>query len=136
MNATRACSPCSSISSSVSDTGTPAARSSKKNSTSTAVQERQLLEQHHILFVLQQRAMQDRNGLLRIIAAQRLGCDVLRYQQLDPVEQLRGGGLLPQPRCFADTEESRQRLGQQCLLEAREMHLDDAAHRGFVRKAD
>src|SRR5690606_41696177 len=63
-------------------------RSLKKNGTSmiecsapATVQEHQLLEQMHILLVLQQRAMQRRNGLLRIVAAQRLRRNVLRDQQ-------------------------------------------------------
>ena len=32
-----------------------------------------------------------------VVASERLGGDVLRYQQLDPVQQLGGGGFLLEP---------------------------------------
>src|ERR1039458_10801029 len=135
-HATRARNPSSNINSSVSATGRPAARNAKKNSTSTAMQERQLLEQHQVLLVLQQRTMQQRNGPLWVLGAQRLGRDVLRHQQLDPIQQFGSGRFLLEARCVADAEERRQCLGQQLLLEPRKVDLDDAAHRGIVGEAD
>src|SRR5580704_16087629 len=119
------------------DTGTPARRSRKKNLTSIpAVKEQQLLEQLHVLLVLEQRAIQGRDELLRIVAAQGLGRNVLGHEELDPIQELGGGRLLLQARRVANLEERRQRLVQQIALQARKMHIDDLRHRGRVRKAD
>src|SRR3982075_4357300 len=57
-------------------------------------QERQPLEQVHILFVLQQRAVQRRDQLARVTLPQHFRRDVLVEQQFQPVEQLRGRRLL------------------------------------------
>src|ERR1700683_4542428 len=119
------------------DTGTPALRSRKKNLTSIpAMQEQQLLEQVHILLVLEQRAVQRRNQLLGVVAAQRVGRYVFRHQELDPIEKLRGGGLFLQTGGFADLEECGERLAQQLALQIGIVHIDDLRHRRFVRKAD
>src|ERR1700733_12127614 len=100
------------------DTGTPALFSSKKNLTSIpAVEEQQLFEQVHVLLVLEQRAVQRRNELLRIVAAQNLGGYVLGHQQLDPVQELRRGGLLFQARRLPDLEKGPQGLVQQLALQ-------------------
>ena len=48
------------------------------------------LEQVHVLLVLEQRAMQGRNQLLRIALAQDFRPDILDHQELEPVEQLGG----------------------------------------------
>src|SRR5580658_10584087 len=119
------------------ETGTPAARSRKKNLTSIpAVKEQQLLEQMHVLLVLEQGAVQGRDELLRVVAAQRLRRNVLGHQQLDPIQELGGGGFLLQSGRVANLEERRQRLVQQIALQARKMHVDDLRHRGRIGKAD
>ena len=51
----------------------------------------------HVLLVLEQRAVQGRNQLLGVALAQSLWGYVLVEQELQPVEQLRGGRLLLQP---------------------------------------
>src|SRR5450759_1118313 len=115
------------------DTGTPVPRSKKKNLTSIpAIEKQQLLEQVHILFVLEQRAVQRRNQLLRVVAAQRLGRYILGDQQLDPIQQLGRGRFLFQPGCLANIEERRERLAQQLALQIRKVHIDDLRHGLFV----
>src|SRR3984885_2162158 len=59
-------------------------------------QERQTLEEVHVLLVLEQRAVQRRDELGRVLLAQRLGRHVLVQEQLQPVEKLRGRRLLLQ----------------------------------------
>jgi hypothetical protein len=100
------------------------------------MKEQELLEQVHILLVLEQRAVQRRNQLLGVVAAQRFGRYVLRHQQLDPIEELGGRGLLLQTGGFADPEERGERLAQQLALQIGVVHIDDLRHRRFVRKAD
>src|SRR5271167_2139601 len=90
----------------------------------------------HVLLVLQQRAVQGRNELLRVIAAQNLGRNILGYQQLDPIQQFGGGRLLLQARRFAYLEKRGQRLVQQLALQIRKVHIDDLRHRRRVREAD
>src|SRR5688572_15808446 len=75
--------------------GTPAARNIRKKRISTArrlagaarapVQEHELLEEVHVLLVLQERAVQRRDRRLRVVGAQGLRRDVLGDEQLDPV---------------------------------------------------
>ncbi len=60
----------------------------------------------------------------------------LGEQELQPVEELRGRRLLLQAGHIAQTEEHFERLGQQCLLQPRKMHVDDARHRLLVGKPD
>src|SRR6185295_19711276 len=56
--------------------------------------EHELLEQVHVLLVLQERAVERRDDGLALVRAQRLGRKVLGEQELQPVEQLRGRRLL------------------------------------------
>ena len=65
-----------------------------------------------------------------------LRADVLDHQELEPVEQFRGRRLLLQARHVADLVEQLQRLGDQPLLDAGEMHLDDRRHGVGIGKAD
>jgi len=93
--------------------------SRKKNLTSIpAVEKQQLLEQVHVLLVLQQRAVQRRNepfaSSLRSASA-----NIFCHQQLDPIQEFGGGRLLLQARRLADLEERRQRLVQQFALQVR-----------------
>src|SRR5579863_4454744 len=69
------------------------------------VQKRQALKQMHILLVFEERAVERRDQLFRVAGAQHFGRNVLDKQQLKPVEQLRGRGLLLQPRYLADVIE-------------------------------
>src|SRR5580658_7411301 len=90
----------------------------------------------HVLLVLEQRTVERRYELLGIVAAQSLRRYILGEQQLYPVEQLRSGRLFLQAGRVAHLEEGRQRLAQQLAFQAGKMHVDDARHRGLVRKAD
>ena len=65
----------------------------------------------HILLVLDQRAMQRRHDLVRVLAVERLGRNVFSHQQLQPVDQFRGGRFFLQARDFADFEKGIQRIG-------------------------
>src|SRR5687768_16934316 len=99
-----------------------------------AMREDQLLKEMHILLVLEQRAIERRNGFLRIVGAQRLRRDVFSNQQLDPVEQLGSRWLLFETRHLAYFEERRQGFREQVLLERRVVHVDDGLHRRGIRK--
>src|SRR5436190_976836 len=101
---------------SLMETGTLAERSSRKKLVNMgrspfllallpAGHEGQPLEEMHVLLVLEQRTVQRRNELLGILRPQRVGRYVLDHQQLQPVEQLGGRGLLLQARHFADVVE-------------------------------
>ena len=90
----------------------------------------------HVLLVLEQRAMQRRQRVARIVRVQRLGRDVFGQQQLEPVEQFRCRGLLLDARHVAHVEEQIHRIRQQVLLDVREVHVDDLAHRVLVRERD
>ena len=90
----------------------------------------------HVLLVLDQRAVQRRDQLLRIALAQRLRADVLDHQELQPVQQFGRGRLLLHARHFADLVEQLQRLGDQALLDAGEMHVDDRRHGVGIGEAD
>src|SRR5215210_1843055 len=72
--------------------------------------ERQLLEQVHVLLVLEEGAVQRRDQLPRIALAQLLGADVLGEEELQPIEELGGRGFLPQARDLADRKEDAQAL--------------------------
>src|SRR5688572_32072262 len=87
-----------------------------------AAEEQELLDQVHVLFVLQERAV-ERRQRLALVGAQRFGRDVLRHQQLDPVEKLRGRGLRLQARHLAQLEERGERLGEQLALQAGEVNI-------------
>src|SRR5260370_33883646 len=93
------------------DTGTPALRSRKKNLTSIpAVKEQQLLEQLHVLLVLEQGAIQRRGGVLFLVAAPGPRREILGYPGLYPIQELDGGRRLLQTPRVADPQERRQRL--------------------------
>src|SRR5690349_25099317 len=94
--------------------------------------ERDPLEQMHVLLVLEQRAVQRRNDDLPVLASQRFGRDVLRQQELQPVQELGSRWLLLEPRHFAQLEKHLQRFLEQRPLESRKMHVDDARHRLLV----
>ena len=66
----------------------------------------------------------------------KLGADVLDQQKLQPVEQFRRGGLFLQPRHLAHLVEQPERLRDQPLLDAGEVHLDDRLHGVDVGEAD
>src|SRR3954468_19934953 len=98
--------------------------------------EGELLEQVHVLLVLEEGAVQRRDELPRIALAQLLGTDVLGEQELEPIEELGGRGFLPQARDLADLEEDAQALLNETALDAGVMHLDDAVHRLGVGEPD
>jgi hypothetical protein len=90
----------------------------------------------HVLLVLEQRAVQRRDGVLRFLGAQGFRRDVLGQQQLQPVDQFAGRRLLLQAGHVAQVEEHFQRFLEQLVLEDREMHADDALHGLLVRELD
>src|SRR5450755_2858620 len=98
--------------------------------------EDELLEQRHVLLVLQQGADQGRHGDLVVLALQRLERNVLGDQELQPIEQLARARLLLQPREVAHVVEVIQRRAEQFFLEAGEVHVDDALHRVGVGELD
>src|SRR3954452_12442250 len=98
--------------------------------------EGQLLEEVHVLLVLEEGAVQRRDELPRIALAQLLGADVLGEQELEPIEELGGRGFLPQARDLADREEDAQALLDETALDAGVMHLDDPVHRLGVGEPD
>src|SRR6266700_6375461 len=70
------------------------------------------LEEMHILLVLQQCAMEGRDNGLAVLGSQGVGRDVLGEQELQPVEQLGGRGLLLQAGHFAHLEEHLERFAK------------------------
>ena len=90
----------------------------------------------HVLLVLQQRAVQRRNDQLLLVGAQRFDRQVLDHQQLQPVQQLRGRGLLLQARDVPDLEEHVQCLSGQVLADVGIMRVHDPLHRFAIGKAD
>src|SRR5262249_11486783 len=74
------------------------------------------LEQVHVLFVLEQCAVQRRDQLARVTLAQRLGADVLVEEQLDPVEQFGGRRLLLDAGHLAHVIEDLQGFRDQASL--------------------
>src|ERR1700733_11424121 len=101
-----------------------------------AVHEQQALEQAQVLFVLEQCAVQRRNDLFLVGGTQRLRTNVLGQQQLQPVEQFRCRRFLLQAGHVAQLEETLHRGGEQFLLDAGEVHLDDLLHRRGFREFD
>src|SRR6266581_2048880 len=89
-----------------------------------------------VLLVLEQCPVEGRDNGLAVLAAERLGRDVLGEQELQPVEELGGRGLFLQARDFAHLEERFERFAQERLLQSREMHPDDFLHRLLVGEAD
>ncbi len=100
------------------------------------VHEHQLLEQAHVLFVLEQRAHERRDGDLVVRALQGREGNVFRHQQLEPVDQLAGGGLLLEAGQVAYVVEGLHRRGEQFALERGEVHGHDLAHGVRVGEAD
>src|SRR5512132_2631583 len=110
--------------------------SMKRSPTSCASHEHDAFEQVHVLFVLEQGAVQRRYHGLAIGAVQRLRRDVFCEQELQPVEQLRRRRLLLESRHVAQVEEHLEGLLQQRLLEPGKVHVDDARHRLAVGEPD
>src|SRR5579863_8926585 len=99
-------------------------------------QESELLEQVHVLLVLEQCAVQGRDQLFRLALAQGFGGDVLIEQKLEPVEQFRSGRLLFQSGRLAQGEERAHGLFYQLGLDRRIVRFDDPAHRLDIGKAN
>ena len=70
------------------------------------------------------------------LLAQGLGGDVLGDEELQPVEQFRGRGLLLQARHLAHLQEDPQGLLDEAVLDARVVHIDDALQRLGVGELD
>src|SRR5690606_38637282 len=120
----------------VIEDGRSAAVSAAGTTALAPVQEGQPLEQVDVLLVLQQGAVQGRDQLARRLFAQGLRRDVIDQQQLQPVQQFRGRGLLLQARRVADFIEGLKGLGDQPRLDAGEVDLDDVLHGLCVGEAD
>ena len=73
---------------------------------------------------------------LLLVAAQRLDRQILHHQQLQPVQQFRGGRLLLQPGHLAHLEEHVHRLARQVLANVGIVRLHDPLHRVAVGEAD
>src|SRR6266704_5886465 len=97
--------------------------------------EDQALEQVDVLLVLQQRAVQRRDDGPAVLGSQGVGRDVLGEQELQPVEQLGGRGLLLEAGHFAHLEEHLERFAKQRFLEPRKVHFHDLLHRFLVGEA-
>ena len=96
---------------------------------------RQSLEQMHILFVLQQRAMQGGQSVFAL-ATQIRRRQVFGQQKLEPIQHLGGRGFLLQPWCLADLKELCQRRRQQVGFNLGEMYPHDGGQNLGFRKAD
>src|SRR5690606_27469031 len=96
----------------------------------------QALEQVHVLLVLEQRAVQWRDGSVVVATAQDLGRDFFCQQQLEPVQEFRGGWLFLQAGGFARTQERIQCGREQVRLDVREVYVDDALQRVAIRELD
>src|SRR3546814_6511331 len=57
-------------------------------------------------------------------------------EELEPIEQFAGRGLLLEPGDVADLVEGVERLADEQLLDAGEMDVDDRLHRLAARKSD
>src|SRR5688572_26026978 len=90
--------------------------------------EGELLEKVDVLLVLEKRAVERWDQFSRVALAQAFRPDVLREQELEPIQQLGGRRFLLQPGHLADLEEDAQGLLDETALDARVMHLDDAVH--------
>src|SRR6185437_4540742 len=93
-------------------------------------------EQVHVLLVFQKCAVQRRDQAFGVALAQGLGRDVLDHQEFQPVKQLGGRWFFLHAGNVADLVEQPQRFGNQALLDAGKMYLDDGAHGVGVGKAD
>src|SRR5713101_13122 len=97
--------------------------------------EDEALEQVDILIVLEQGAVQRRDDGLAVFGSQGVGRNVLGEQELQPIEQLGGRGLLLEAGHFAHFEEHFERFAKERFLESRKVHLDDLLHRFLVGEA-
>src|SRR5579862_99621 len=79
--------------------------------------EHEALEEVHVLLVLEQRAVERRDDGLAVLRAQRVRRNILGEQELQPVQQLGGRGLLLQARHLAHLEEDFHRLAQERFLQ-------------------
>src|SRR5690242_19477669 len=91
--------------------------------------EDEAFEQVDVLFVLQQCPMEGRNDGLAVHRSQGVGRDVLREEELQPVEQLGRRGLFLEARHFAHLEEHLERLAKERFLEAWKVDFHDLLHR-------
>src|SRR5712675_812358 len=80
---------------------------------SLARHEDKAFEEMHILLVLEQCPVEGRDDRLAVLGPQGVGRDVLGEQELQPVEQLRGRGLLLESGHFAHLEEHLERIAKQ-----------------------
>ena len=83
-----------------------------------AIEENKLLEQMHVLFVLQKRTVQ-LGQRVAAVALEVPGGKILGQQQLDPVQQLGRGRFLFQTRHFTNPVKGIQRFLEQVLLQVR-----------------
>src|SRR6516162_7181798 len=97
-------------------------------SLSSAVEEGQALEEVDVLLVLQERAVERRDHNLGVVRAKRGHRDLVGHQQLQPVDQLGGGGLLLEPGHLADLVEELEGLARELLADVRQMGGDDPVH--------
>src|SRR5260221_7244217 len=95
----------------------------------------QAFEQMDVLFIFQKRSMEGRDDGLAVLGPQGVGRDVLGEQELQPVEQLGGRGLLLETGHFAHLEEHLERIAKQRFLEPRKVHFHDLLHRFLVGEA-
>lgn len=88
------------------------------------VHEGKPLEQHHILLVLEQSAVERRDRLRGIARLENLQRQILVQEQFQPVDQLAGLGLLLEARHLADLVENVHRLPDGQGLDARGNVMD------------
>src|SRR5262249_26835887 len=80
--------------------------------------------------------MQRRNEPFWIALARSFDWNIFDHEELQPVEQFRRRGFLLQSWHFADFVKQLERLGDESMLDAGKMDLDDRPHRVRIGKAD
>ena len=80
--------------------------------------------------------MERRDRLGRVAVLQDVEWHVFMQQQLEPVEQLAGRGLFLEPGNVADFVKNIHCLGDEDLLDAGEMDVDDRLHRVAIGEFD
>jgi len=88
----------------------------------------QPFEEHHVLFVLQQRAVQGRDGLAGILGLQHVERHVFVENQFQPVEQFAGAWLFLKAGHVPDIIENVHCPFDQNALNVREMDVDNFLH--------
>src|SRR5690606_18196316 len=88
----------------------------------------QALQQMHILFIFQQRAVQGRDSLGGVAVFENLVGNVVGHQQLEPVDKLGGGGLFLQAGNLAHVEKHIQGLVDQGLFDIGKVDVDNVLH--------